>query len=544
MRVAMTMSFPNARALGVILLLAVTVACAGPRTNPPSAPPTADVARGVPKNPTSLEPLHVIVLHTNDVHGQVLPRKATWLRVDEPPMVGGIPRVAAYVNATRDEARRDGAALFVVDAGDWYQGTPEGQIGKGLKILRALDAVGYDAMAVGNHELDHGVEHLRSLLASVDLPAVCANVEDPATGRRVTWAEPWRIVEREGFRVAFVGLLATETPEITHPDARGLTFVDPAEALSAVQIELAEEDVDWIVPLTHIGLREDEALARAHPDLELIVGGHSHTYLKEGRREGDTLICQVGSKASSIGRIDLWFDRASGTIEELTARCIDLDRPFPETWRNAEVERWCDELVLEAEQRMNVVVGELTVALKRGGGTRSSTAGNLVADVCRGYTGAEVALMNRGGIRRDVAAGAVTRRDVFELLPFDNHLVTITLTGAELAECLRRSVENEAHSGLEVSGLEIEFTETSEGVRYAGATVGGRSLAPETSYTVTVNSFMAQGGDDYLSTDSGSARIEHPAFMRDVLEETLLAQGRLAASDEQRYRAVPEAAKR
>lgn len=491
--------------------------------------------------PAPTGPVHVIVLHTNDVHGQVLPRKATWLRKDDPPLVGGIPRVAAYVQAVRDEARREGAALFVVDAGDWYQGTPEGQIEKGLGVLRALSEVGYDAMAVGNHELDHGVDHLVTMLGEVELPAVCANVEDPATGERIPWAAPWRIVERAGLRVAFVGLLATETPEITHPDARELAFVDPAEALAAVRVELADEDVDWIVPLTHVGLRADTELARAHPDLALIVGGHSHTYLAEGRREGATTICQVGSKASAVGRVDLWLDRASGAVEELTARAVDLDRPFPETWRNARVERWCDELVVAAEKRMNVVVGELAVPLQRGGGTRSSTAGNLVADVCRERTGADVALMNRGGIRRDVPAGPVTRRDVFELLPFDNYLVTVTMTGAELAECLRRALEDPSHSGVEVSGLVVEYAREGDRTRFAGASVGRARLDPARDYTVTVNSFMAQGGDGYLSADTGSRRVEDPAFMRDVLEEVLVARGTLAASDEQRYRAVQAA---
>ena len=484
------------------------------------------------------DPLHVIVLHTNDVHGQVLPRRATWLGTQNPPLVGGLPRVAAYVEATREEARRTGAALFVVDAGDWFQGTPEGQIGKGQKFLRAQQEVGYDAMAVGNHELDHGVAHLASMLSEVELPALCANVEDPATNERVPWAAPYRVVEREGLRVAFVGLLAVETPQITHPDARELRFVDPAEALARVRRELADEDVDWVVPLTHIGLTADTALARAHPDLPLIVGGHSHTYLKEGRRVGDTLVCQIGSKASAVGRVDAWVERGSGEVLELSARAVDLDRPFPETWRNARVERWCDELVVEAERRMNVVVGTLEVALERGRGTRSSTAGNLVADVCRMHAGSDVGLMNRGGIRRDVPAGAVTRRELFELLPFDNHLVTITLTGAELAECLRRSVEDRSHSGLEVSGLVIEYRDSDQGARYAGAVVGGEALDAARAYRVTVNSFMAGGGDDYLTSDSGSERIEHPTLLRDVLEGVLLERGSLKASGEQRYREV------
>ena len=532
---------PRTRALGrpapssavwLSLVALFLVACSAPAQHEPAS------------QSSTPERLHVIVLHTNDVHGQVLPRRATWIRADEPPMVGGIPRVAAYVNAIREEARREQAALFVVDAGDWFQGTPEGQIEKGLPMLRVMAEVGYDAMAVGNHELDHGVSHFASMLDEVDLPAVCSNVVNPATGQRIGWAAPWRIVEREGLRVAFVGLLATETPEITHPDARALEFVDPSVAFAAARRQLEEHDVDWVVPLTHIGLRADEALARAHPDVELVIGGHSHTYLKEGRQVGQTMICQVGSKASAVGRVDLWFDRSTGTVEELTVRTVDLDTPVPDTWRNPQVEHLCDSLVAESERRMNVVVGTLEVALRRGGGTRSSTAGNLVADVCRERTGADVALMNRGGIRRDVPAGPVTRRDVFELLPFDNHLVTVTMAGAELDSILRRAVEDDSHSGVEVSGLVIEYEHAGDIPRYAGAVIGGSPLEPRRSYSVTVNSFMAQGGDDYLTPETGSKRVEDPIFMRDALEEELVKKGTVTAKSEQRYRLVERGASR
>src|SRR5882672_7041601 len=153
------------------------------------------------------EPIHLVVLHTNDMHGQVLPRKATWLDKDNPPMIGGLPRVAAFVASVRKRETNATTAVLAVDAGDWYQGTPEGVIDRGLDCVSAVAAVGYDATCIGNHDWDHGVDNLQRLLTEAKPPAICCNVRIPTNGQRVPWVEPWRVVNACGLRIAFVGLL-------------------------------------------------------------------------------------------------------------------------------------------------------------------------------------------------------------------------------------------------------------------------------------------------------------------------------------------------
>ena len=186
-----------------VLSLALWVACAGPSATDAGTPET----------------LHLVLLHTNDIHGQVLPRRATWIDREPQPVAGGLPRLAAEVHRVRREETAD---LLVLDAGDWYQGTPEGMIDVGLSFVSGLVAVGYDAMSLGNHEFDHGLDNVRRLLDEGAPPAICANVFDPATGERVDWVEPYRIVEVAGLRVALIGLLTTETPDITNAEARTL----------------------------------------------------------------------------------------------------------------------------------------------------------------------------------------------------------------------------------------------------------------------------------------------------------------------------------
>jgi len=512
---------PFAARLARLVLVLALFACATP-------PPPAR---------TESPSVHLVILHTSDVHGQVRPRPATWIDREDPPPIGGLPRVAAYVREVHEELCGAEGGVLVVDAGDWYQGTPEGSVGGGLEFLRAMSEVGYDALCIGNHDLDLGIAHLESLLAEVELPTVLANVWEG--DELVDWAPPYRVFEVAGLRVGIVGLLTPVTPEITHPDARRLRFEDPIAALARVRAEL-EDEVDWLLPLTHLGTTDDLQLARAHPDLALILGGHSHTYLKDGAREGEVLVCHVGSKASAVGRTDLFFDGVTHELLELRYRIVDLlDAPAPE-YVDARVEELCAALVEESEIEMSRVVGRLAAPLERNlGRYRSSPAGNLLTDVMRARFGADVAIQNRGGIRCDLAAGEVTRRDLFELLPFGNTLVAMTLSGAELTACVRAAVEGTAHSGLELSGLVVEVAvDDDENGRLVRLLVGGEPVEPDRDYRLVTNSFLAGGGDAYPGLSEGRDRREDPAPLRDLLEEHLATAGAVSPPTEDRYAVI------
>ncbi len=509
-----------------------------PASAPPSsadAPPTPAAAAQAPA--PAADRIHFVVLHTNDVHGQVLPRKATWLKRADPPLVGGQARVAACIQREKRAAEAAGAHVLVLDGGDCYQGTPEGVIDGGLPFLRAMTATGYDAVCVGNHELDFGVPHLTTLLRESKLPSVLANVRERSTNARVAWSPPWRIVERAGLRIALVGLLATETPDITHPDARALVFVDPAAALVEARAEIGAR-ADWILPVTHLGVDDDRLVARAHPDLPLVVGGHSHTFLKEGVREGSTLIVQTGAKASAVGRVDLWFDARTKTVVESRARLIDLDEEPAAADRVALVDEICDALARRSAARMDEVVGELAAPLTRSKDQlASSSAGNFMADMLRRYGVADVGVMNRGGIRTDLDAGPITRRHAFELCPFENNVTVLTLTGVEVLDMFAKSVEGTAHSGLEVSGVVVQAALDAGGTRkLLGVLVGGVPVDPTKDYRVALNSFLADGGDAYVAKHPpGPKRKDDPILMRELIEETFVNQRPVVPNGENRY---------
>lgn len=526
--------------LGCAVAAWAIVACRTP-ASAPQQPPVAVAA------PAPARDVRFVVLHTNDVHGQVLTRKGTWIDKQNPPQVGGLARVAAYVNGVREETRASGAELLVVDAGDWYQGTPEGLVEGGVAFVRALTLVGYDAMCIGNHEFDHGIPNLLKLLREGGAPAVCANLNPKGSAERVDWVPAQRFVERGGIRIALVGLVTPITPEITHADAQTLDFVDPAVALARVQREVAGS-ADWILPVTHLGVDSDRALARAFPALPLIVGGHSHTLLKEGRREGDVLIVQAGTKASVVGRVDLVVhvpasdaaDRAL-VFRDLRAQLVELATEPEARLRSAELDACCAKLAEHSAAKMSEVVGRLSANAGRSKDPLVSGAvGNLLADIVRERGLADVGLMNRGGIRVDLEAGPITRRMIFEIMPFDNTLVTVTVKGATLAELVRRAVEGTAHSGLEISGLHVRANVDATGKRtLAEILVQGAPLEPERAYRVALNSFMADGGDAYLDAGAILERKESGVLLREAFEDAFGAQPELTAPVENRYEARP-----
>lgn len=474
--------------------------------------------------PAESTPLHLVILHTNDVHGQAAPRSATWLDKQDPPQLGGLPRLAGELHAVAEAEREAGALVLAVDGGDWYQGTPEGLVEGGKVFSSLLASVGYDAMCVGNHEFDHGVPHLAELIEESGAPAVLANVRVPATGERVDWAKPYRIVELgEGeLRVALVGLLTPDTPSITHADARKLDFTDPGEELTRAMAELEapSKGVDLVIPVTHLGVDSDRELARAHPELPLIVGGHSHTTLRKGVREGETLIVQTGCKATVLGRVDLWLDPTTFAVRRSSARLIEL--PADEARTDADLAAACAELIAEGAKEMDTKVGSLAADLVRSRSLVSGSAGNWITDVMRAKLGSDVGIQNRGGIRRNLDAGELTRRELFEMLPFGNTLVEVDLTGAELFELAKRAIEDKKHSGIEFSGMRLVCRGARPEAELVAVEVGGKPLDPSATYRVATNSFLAGGGDSYLPESAQNRKMTDTGLiLRDLLEEAL-----------------------
>ena len=474
------------------------------------------------------DPVRLIVLHTNDLHGQLRPMPPSPVRpVLRGKAAGGYAHLASMVRAIRREAAGRGAKVLLLDTGDIFQGTPIGNETRGRAVVEAMDALGYDAGALGNHEFDYGFENMVELVERASFPILAANLAGaPKLRPYVVLAPP-----RTPCRVAVIGVITPGTPHITTPRAtEGLTFGDPVTVVRTLRKEI---DADLFIVLSHLGRADELKLAREVNGLALVVGGHSHTPFV--KTVNNTLVSQTHSRGLSLGRVDLDLDASSWTVMRAEGKLLPVDPAA--TAPDAAVQAIIDKHGRDLDARLKRVVGRLAAPLRRARGLVSSPAGNWMADVIRRAGQAEVGFMNKGGIRTDLEAGDVTAGDIYRLMPFDNVVVALDLTGAELRAVLERHFAPGRFPGMEWSGLFVEASrrQAAGTVKITAVTVGGRPLDATKVYRVATNSFLAAGGDGFSTFRRGRRRAR-AGLVRDALAAALKAGSPLTPPAEARLR--------
>lgn len=464
------------------------------------------------------QPYQLTILHTNDLHGQVLARQGA----------GGFLELGRRIRIEREASLRAGRGVLLLDAGDIFKGTLEGDLTDGAVVVDWMNRLGYDALAIGNHEFDHGVAVARGLAEAAKFPFLGANVratEDRGVpgwlgkGSRGELAGKALIREAGPIRVAIVGLTSERVPELTVEGAtEGLSFLDEAEELSRVLESLPL--VDLVVVLSHAGLETDRELARRFDGrVHLIVGGHSHDRLSEGERVGGVLIAQAGSRGRELGKIEI----------DLRPPLVEGQPPRIESKASLVLARDDLPALLEphlnrVRERAEQVVGQLTEDISRQTaiGGHSSQLGNLITDRMRAATKSDLAFQNRGGIRASLRGGPLSYRELYAVLPFGNRVVAMDLSGAQLLNLFETMFGSQAMSGLEVSGADVLFDpKRPEGQRILRVRVGGERLDPERTYRVATNDFLAGGKDGYTVFKSGTRREDTGRPVRDLLRDFL-----------------------
>jgi 2',3'-cyclic-nucleotide 2'-phosphodiesterase (5'-nucleotidase family) len=236
--------------------------------------------------------------------------------------------------------------------------------------------------------------------------------------------------------------------------------------------------------------------------------------------------------------------RDAARVIQSSAQLLELlEEPRPQD-RIARVDELCAGLVARADAAMREVVGELATPLTASGKPYSTVAGSWMADLMRARTGADVAFHNRGGVRAEIDAGPVTRREVFEMSPFDNNVAILRLRGAELESLVRAAVDGRVHSGLDYSGAQVNVRETRDkaavALTFESLEVGGKPLDPQAWYTVATNSFLAGGGDGFEVLANCAERREDPLLLRELAELELRTKGVVTPLSDARIVAVGE----
>ncbi len=440
----------------------------------------------------------ISIVYTNDLHGHVLPERVR----DWSGRTGGYAVFVGWLKDVRRENEEKNVPTLLLDAGDIFMGTVEGNLTRGSSIIKLMNLAGYEAMTLGNHEFDFGFYNLQQLAELADFPFLSANVLQKKTDRLLSFTKPYIIKQYDGLTVGIIGVTTAEVPEITMAKNVGqVIFKEPIETVRTYQRLLEQEGIDLLIVLSHLGLEEDKELARAVPKIDLIIGGHSHNLLTKPLRVGErgTLICQAGSYGRFAGRIDLFVDTARDTISSFES-IIFINRQWSSP-ADIATNRVLEGIKAEAGPEYDQVVGQTLQDILTDD-NEESPLGDLIADAIRAAANAKVSFQNPYGIRGDLFQGKITRRDVFRILPFDDTIITMELTGRQIREILEQSLTKQKGM-LQISGLRVEYgRDRPEGSRVLSVRIGEDQLEDGTRYTVATNGFLA-GGGDYFSTFSG-----------------------------------------
>jgi 2',3'-cyclic-nucleotide 2'-phosphodiesterase (5'-nucleotidase family) len=437
------------------------------------------------------------ILYVNDFHGFAEPY--------QPPgsqeKLGGAAYLAREVQRLRQEK-----PTLLLAAGDMIQGHSWTNLFGGRPSITLMNQMRFNAMVVGNHEFDFGQDALKKRIAAARFPVLGANVEGFKDGLK-----PYVIKAFQGLKVAIIGVVTPDTPAATHPcNVAGLKFLPPGTAVEKYLPELKKR-ADLILVLSHLGYQADRDLAAKVPGIAVIVGGHTHTKLLEPAVVGDTIIVQAWEHAKALGVLDLQVE--DGKIKNFSGH---LQMIKPAEGREDKAVRT---LVKKYAARVNAVLGEKIgeAALDLDGEhvrARETNLGDLLADILRQTAGADAAIINGGGIRTSILKGNIRVKNIYSVLPFDNYLVAIRLTGKQIREALEHGVsglEEGAGRFPQVSGLSFAYSRRAPaGSRVKEIVIRGQPLDPRREYVVATNDFMAAGGDGYRAF--GEALQSSPDF--------------------------------
>jgi len=471
------------------------------------------------------EPVCAQIFSTNDTHGRLLAAKQSWSKGRR---VGGSAAIAGY--AGRAALRTPECPVFIVSGGDIMQGTLVSNLTDGASTVETFNAIGYDAAAIGNHEFDWGIDVLRQRIRQADFPWLGANIYEKATGEHPSWDRPWAIVEKDGVRVGFVGMTTISTPTTSLPaNVADLEFRSIAEALDRYIPEVRAEGVDFVVALMHEGAFCDsagacrgeaiDALEATTESFDYAVTGHTHSRVEDTVHSAPVVQSWSNSTAFGLGRLDR--DTAgvvTARLMEITQTYVDEIDPDPEI--AAMVEGFRSEVAGVADREITTLAAPLPKPPRSGSGL-----GRLIADAQRAKTGTQIAMMNNGGIRRPLPAGPITYETLFELQPFDNHLVTMRLSGADVRAAIEHAIR-EHGVDAQLSGVRAHYDPTApRGSRLVAVELAdGTPVSPTGMYSVTVNDFMATGGGGYTMFRDAADIVDTGIVDLDALVEYIQRQ--------------------
>lgn len=502
---------------------------------------------------------NLTVLHTNDHHGRF------WKNRDGEY---GMAARKTVIDAIRKEVTAAAGHTLLLDGGDVNTGVPESDLQDAVPDFRGMNLLGYDAMAVGNHEFDKSPFILKMQRDLAKFPMLSANIY--RKGERMF--EPYKVFNLGGLRVGVMGLTTEDTAKMVHPDnIRDIEFRNAIAEASRVVPELRSK-ADIVIAATHMGHYEDGRhgtqapgdveMARAVSGIDLVVGGHTQNpacmkaenvldraYVPGGEckpdRQNGTWIVQAHEWGKYVGRADFQYRKGELRLVRYALIPINLKKPVQTADGKTSMVPYTSEIAEDKEmlallkpfqdfgqQQLLVEVGSADAKLE---GDRAivrsqpTNLGVLVGQAMMKRTGASFAVVNSGGVRDSLPAGKLNYKDVLKIHPFGNTLVTVELTGAEVLDYLATAAKMSPGSGAfpQFAGVDILIT---KGV-VSSAKIGGATIDRDKKYRMVVNNFVAAGGDGYPKLTSHPSYVDTGFVDAEVLRKFISDNSPLKASE-------------
>ncbi|MEZ4221484.1 MAG: bifunctional UDP-sugar hydrolase/5'-nucleotidase [Polyangiaceae bacterium] len=513
-------------------------------------------------------PRTLTLIATADLHGHV----------ETLPLLGG------YLRLLRKKGAFDSGVLLL-DAGDYLQGTLDSNLEEGKVVVSAYRALGYDAVALGNHEFDFGpvgdvsaemsadpFGALKARIEEAKHPVLSTNLLEVSSGERPKWRGLGSdvMVDVPGFRVGIIGALTEETPKIVMPAYfHGLDVAPVAPRMAERAKALRDAGARVVIALAHLGGEctdfanpddtssckpdsEVEKLARALPpgSVDVILAGHTHQAM--AHRINGVAIAQAWAYGRGFARVDVVVpvvgpvetrlfppqELCATNAERAPCAAAKYEGALPEP--DAKVAAITEAAQRNAAERRATPVGVVLDAPVVRAFDRPSDLGNLFADLLLEHEPtARLSIMNGGGLRADLPAGALSYGALYEAMPFDNRVAKVQLTAAEVAQVVQRHLTTGAHGTISIAGLSASAQCKNGALEVALRDAKGRLLAANESILVVTSDYLATGGDGLFEGSDLTGRVEiaSETLLRDAFAKSLAARGKLAAVDPKRFSA-------
>jgi 5'-nucleotidase/UDP-sugar diphosphatase len=507
--------------------------------------------------PAPRAPLKLTVLHTNDHHGRFWPNSDGEY---------GLAARKTLIDQVRAEVKAAGGEVLLLDGGDVNTGVPESDLQDAEPDFKGMNLLGYDAAAIGNHEFDKPLAVLAKQREWSKFPLLSANIYSRTTGQRLF--EPYRVFERGGWRIAVMGLTTDDTAKMVLPEnVVNVEFRKPADEAAKLLPELRSK-ADMVIAATHMGhypdgrsgvnAPGDVEMARAVKGIDLIVGGHSQNPVcmtAENRRneayvpgqpcapdrQNGTWIVQAHEWGKYVGRADFVIDAGKVELVKYQLLPVNLKQKVanqpPKLYgaaiaEDAAVRDFLKPFQENGQARLLVPVGE-TVGVFDGDRNRvrsqPTNLGVMIARSMLERTGADLSIMNAGGVRDSLPEGRITYRDVLKVQPFGNQISLVRLSGAELLKYLEAVAKMTPGSGAFPQTVGVQML--IEGGVLKEAKVRGQPIDPRREYRLALNNFTAGGGDGYPKLSDHPGHVNTGFNDADVMRAFIAANSPMKASD-------------